>query len=38
MTGGAVSMEMAKALLEMVNGHSVKGLIHLLKGAVRNRR
>ncbi len=35
MTGGFVTMEMAKALTEMANGHRIKGTAHLIRAAVR---
>lgn len=35
MTGGAVTMEMARALTEMANGHRIKGTGHLIKAAVK---
>lgn len=35
MTGGAVTMEMARALTEMANGHRIKGTRHLIKAAVK---
>lgn len=38
MTGGAVSMDMAKAMQTMVNGHFFKGLGCLIKGYFRNNK
>ncbi len=38
MTGGAVSMEMAYAMLEIVNGHFCKGMKNLIKGFFKNRK
>lgn len=38
MTGGAVTMEMAYALLEMINGHFFRGLGKFVKGFFRNRK
>ena len=35
MTGGFVTMEMARALTEMANGHRIKGTAHLIKAAVK---
>ena len=35
MTGGFVTMDMAKALTEMANGHRIKGTAHLIKAAVK---
>lgn len=35
MTGGFVTMDMAKALTEMANGHRIKGTGHLIKAAVK---
>ena len=35
MTGGFVTMEMARALTEMANGHRIKGTAHLIRAAVR---
>lgn len=35
MTGGAVTMEMARALTEMANGHRIKGTGHLIKATVK---
>lgn len=35
MTGGVVTMEMARALTEMANGHRIKGTGHLIKAAVK---
>lgn len=35
MTGGAVTMEMARALTEMANGHRIKGTGHLIKAVVK---
>lgn len=37
MTGGAVTMEMARAITEMCNGHRIKGTGHLIK-ACFNRK
>lgn len=34
MTGGFVTMDMAKALTEMANGHRIKGTAHLIKSAI----
>ncbi len=34
MMGGAISMEMAEGILEMVNGHGFKGIKKLIKGAM----
>ncbi len=36
MTGGMVSMDMAHALTEVVNGHFFKGMGHLIKGFFAN--
>lgn len=38
MTGGAMSMDMVKGLLEMINGHFRKGLGQLVKGFFAARR
>lgn len=38
MTGGAVSMDMARAMAEVVNGHFFKGMGHLIKGLLANRK
>ena len=38
MTGGMVSMEMAEALLEVVNGHFFRGMKNLIRGFFRNRK
>lgn len=38
MTGGAVSMRMAEAMLEVVNGHFFKGMGHLIKAFLANRK
>lgn len=38
MTGGAVSMDMARAMAEIVNGHFFKGMGHLIKGFFANRK
>lgn len=35
MTGGAVSMEMCRAITEIVNGHRIRGLGHFIRAAVR---
>ena len=35
MTGGFVTMEMARALTEMANGHRIKGTAHLLRATIR---
>lgn len=35
MTGGFVTMEMARALTEMANGHRVKGTAHLIRATIR---
>ena len=35
MTGGFVTMEMARALTEMANGHRIKGTAHLIRAAIR---
>ena len=35
MTGGFVTMEMARALTEMANGHRIKGTAHLIRAAVK---
>lgn len=37
MTGGFVTMEMAKALTEMANGHRIKGTAHLIRAAVKRK-
>lgn len=37
MMGGAVSMEMAEALLTIVNGHFFRGMAALIKGAIHNK-
>lgn len=36
MTGGVVSMDMAHAMTEVVNGHFFKGMGHLIKGFFQN--
>lgn len=36
MTGGAISMEMAYAMLEIVNGHFFRGMKNLIKGFSKN--
>lgn len=38
MTGGMVSMDMARAMAEVVNGHFFKGMGHLIKGFFANRK
>ena len=38
MTGGAVSMEMAKGVLDVVNGHFFKGIGIVIGGFFRNRK
>lgn len=38
MTGGAVSMDMAYAMLDMVNGHFFRGMKHLIKGFFENQK
>lgn len=38
MMGGAVSMEMAEAIVEIVNGHFLRGMKNLIGGALRNRK
>lgn len=38
MTGGMVSMDMARAMAEVVNGHFFKGIGHLIKGFFANRK
>jgi len=38
MMGGAISMEMAEAILEIVNGHFFRGMKNLVRGAWRNRK
>ncbi len=38
MTGGMVSMEMAEGFVTMVNGHFIRGLRQVVKGALTNRR
>lgn len=35
MTGGLVTMEMARALTEMANGHRIKGTAHLIKATIK---
>lgn len=35
MTGGFVTMDMARALTEMANGHRIKGTAHLIKATVK---
>ena len=35
MTGGFVTMDMARALTEMANGHRIKGTAHLIRAAVK---
>ena len=35
MTGGFVTMEMARALTEMANGHRIKGTAHLIRATIR---
>lgn len=35
MTGGFVTMDMARALTEMANGHRIKGTAHLIRAAIR---
>ena len=35
MTGGMITMDMARALTEMANGHRIRGTAHLLKAAVK---
>ncbi len=35
MTGGFVTMDMARALTEMANGHRIRGTAHLIRAAVR---
>ena len=35
MTGGFVTMDMARALTEMANGHRIKGTAHLIKAAIK---
>jgi beta-glucosidase len=37
MTGGAVSMDMCRAITEIANGHRIKGLGHLIKAAVKRK-
>lgn len=37
MTGGFVTMEMAKALTEMANGHRIKGTAHLIRATVQRK-
>jgi beta-glucosidase len=37
MTGGFVTMDMAKALTEMANGHRIKGTGHLIKAAANRK-
>lgn len=37
MMGGAVSMEMAEAILTIVNGHFFRGMAALIKGAIHNK-
>lgn len=38
MTGGAVSMDMARKMVEIVNGHFFKGMKGLIKGFFENRK
>jgi len=38
MTGGAVSMDMARSMLEVVNGHFFKGMGHLIKAFFANMK
>lgn len=38
MTGGAMNMEMVDGLLEMINGHFLKGCSHLLKALTRMKK
>ena len=38
MTGGFVTMDMAKALTEMANGHRIKGTAHLIKAAIVRKK
>lgn len=35
MTGGFVTMEMARTLTEMANGHRIKGTAHLIRATIR---
>ena len=35
MTGGFVTMDLARALTEMANGHRIKGTAHLIRAAVK---
>lgn len=35
MTGGFVTMDMARAITEMANGHRIKGTAHLIKAAIK---
>ncbi len=35
MTGGFVTMDMARALTEMANGHRIKGTAHLIRAAIK---
>ncbi len=35
MTGGMITMDMARALTEMANGHRIRGTAHLLKAAIK---
>lgn len=35
MTGGFVTMDMARALTEMANGHRIRGTAHLIRAAVK---
>ena len=37
MTGGMVSMEMAKGMVQVVNGHFFKGFGRIIGGFFRNR-
>lgn len=37
MTGGFVTMDMAKALTELANGHRIKGSAHLFKAIVKRK-
>jgi beta-glucosidase len=37
MTGGFVTMDMAKAITEMANGHRIKGTGHLIRAAVNRK-
>lgn len=38
MTGGAVSMDMARAMVTIVNGHFLRGMRSLIKGFFANRK